>query len=105
MAAFKRVESMVCLGVAYARAGQPGDARTVAAALERANNPLGAAVVYGVIGERDLVFRLLEAAYEERDSNIPWIQSDPNLRALSDDPRFGALLRRMNLPLLPLAKR
>jgi TolB-like protein/predicted Ser/Thr protein kinase len=110
VAAFQRVESIrkepeVGLGVAYARAGQPGDARTVAAALERASNPMGAAVVYGVLGERDLAFRLLEAAYEERDSNIPWIQSDPNLRTLSDDPRFGALLRRMNLPLLPLTKR
>ena len=78
VAAFQRVESIrkepeVGLGVAYARAGQPGDARTVAAALERANNPLGAAIVYGVLGERDLMFRLLEAAYEERDSNIPWI--------------------------------
>jgi hypothetical protein len=54
--------------------------------------------------ERDMAFRLLEAAYEERNSNIPWIQSDPNLRTPSDDPRFGALLRRMNLPLLPLTK-
>jgi hypothetical protein len=40
--------------------------------------------------ERDMAFRLLEAAYEERNSNIPWIQSDPNLRTPSDDPRFGA---------------
>jgi eukaryotic-like serine/threonine-protein kinase len=110
VAAFQKVESIrkqpeVGLGVAYARAGQSGDARAVAAALERANNPMGAAVVYGVLGDRDVAFRLLEAAYEERDSNIPWIQSDPNLRTLSDDPRFGDLLRRMKLPLLTLTKR
>jgi TolB-like protein/tetratricopeptide (TPR) repeat protein len=105
IAAFQKVVSLrpgpeVGLGVAYARAGQPGNARTVAADLERDNNPMGAAVVYGVLGDRDLAFRLLEAAYEERDSNIPWMQSDPNLRTLNDDPRFGDLLRRMNLPLL-----
>jgi tetratricopeptide (TPR) repeat protein len=105
ISAFQRVVSLrpgpeVGLGVAYARAGQAQDARTVAASLERVNDPLGAAVVYGVLGERDLAFRLLEAAYEKRDSNIPWIQSDPNLRTLSDDPRFGDLVRRMNLPLL-----
>jgi hypothetical protein len=63
---------------------------------------MGAAVVYGLLGDRDRAFRLLEAAYEERDSNIPWIQSDPDLRTLSDDPRFRDLLRRMNLPLLPI---
>jgi hypothetical protein len=63
---------------------------------------MGAAVVYGLLGDKDLAFRLLEAAYDERDSNIPWIQSDPNLRTLSDDPRFGDLLRRMNLPMLPI---
>jgi TolB-like protein/Tfp pilus assembly protein PilF/predicted Ser/Thr protein kinase len=105
IAAFQKVVSLrpgpeAGLGVAYARAGQPGNARTVAADLERDNNPMGAAVVYGVLGDRDLAFRLLEAAYEQRDSNIPWIQSDPNLRTLNDDPRFGDLLRRMNLPLL-----
>jgi len=107
ISAFQKVVSLrpgpeVGLGVAYARAGQINDARTVAADLERANNPMGAAVVYGLLGDRDLAFRLLEAAYEERDSKIPWIQSDPNLRTLSDDPRFGDLLRRMNLPWLRL---
>jgi TolB-like protein/predicted Ser/Thr protein kinase len=110
IAAFEKVVSLrpgpeVGLGVAYARAGRTRDARTVAADLERANNPMGAAVVYGLLGDKDLAFRLLEAAYEERDSNIPWIQSDPNLRTLSDDPRFGDLLRRMNLPMLPIDRK
>jgi hypothetical protein len=90
--------------VAYARAGQPREARSLAEALERANTPVAAAAIHALLGDRDRAFRLLEVGFEERDSNIPWVQADPYSRTLSDDPRFTDLLRRMNLPLLQLAR-
>ena len=105
VAAFEKANGGFGLGVAYARAGRSDDARRLAVELERAKDPIGAASIYAVLGDRDLAFRLLETAYEERDSNIPWMQANPALRTLGDDPRFVDLLRRMNLPLLPLRPR
>jgi tetratricopeptide (TPR) repeat protein len=100
--AFQKADGGVGLGVAYALAGRSDDARDVAAELERREDPMGAATVHALLGDRDLAFRLLEAAYKKRHTNIPWMQSNPHLRTLGDDPRFADLLRRMNLPLLPV---
>ncbi len=56
------------------------------------------AYVHIGLGEHDEAIRCLEQSYEEREGQLPdihaWIPFDP-LRA---DPRFQALLRRMNFP-------
>jgi TolB-like protein/tRNA A-37 threonylcarbamoyl transferase component Bud32/Tfp pilus assembly protein PilF len=90
------------LAVVYARTGQPRDALTIAEELERANTPAAAAAIHALLGDRDRAFRLLDVGLKERDSNIPWMQADPYTRTLRDDTRFADLLRRMNLPLLPV---
>jgi hypothetical protein len=33
-----------------------------------------------------------------RDDGLPWLKIDPGLRSLRGDPRYKALLRKMNLP-------
>ncbi len=56
------------------------------------------AVVYTALGDKDEAFRWL--AYERPHAWIPWIAVDHLWKPLQDpdDPRFQALLRRMNLP-------
>jgi hypothetical protein len=51
------------------------------------------------LGDKDQAFYWLEKAFEERDSAwFPMIKVSPLSDPLRSDPRFQALLRRMNFP-------
>jgi len=54
--------------------------------------------VYAWRGEKDRAFEWLERAYEVRDDGLPWLKIDAGLRSLRGDPRYKAVLRKMNLP-------
>jgi tetratricopeptide (TPR) repeat protein len=56
------------------------------------------AAVYAAIGDKDRAFQLLETAVEARDEIVVVIKEDPPLELLHSDPRWKALLRRMNFP-------
>lgn len=51
----------------------------------------------GVIGELDECFRLLEKAWEEHTLWLQQLRSEPTLERVRNDPRFGQLLKKMNL--------
>jgi TolB-like protein/Tfp pilus assembly protein PilF len=54
---------------------------------------------YAWFGERDRAFGWLERAYVQHDSGLAiFLKADPLLRGLRGDPRFAALLKKMNLP-------
>jgi serine/threonine-protein kinase len=59
---------------------------------------IDAASNYAMAGDRARALDLLETAYAERDSQLPYIGSFPFFDLLRAEPRFQALLRRMNLP-------
>jgi len=52
---------------------------------------------FAQLGEKDLAFEYLEKAYQDRDAQVVWLRVDPFFDQLRSDPRFDALLRRMNL--------
>ncbi|MGC1685879.1 MAG: winged helix-turn-helix domain-containing protein [Candidatus Acidiferrales bacterium] len=54
------------------------------------------AEAYGDLGEKDQALGWLERAYEDRDQWMVFIASYPGLDPLRSEPRFQALLRRMN---------
>lgn len=63
------------------------------------------AEIYAWRGEREKAFEWLERAYRQRDGGLvavlPWVSPvkwNPVFRGLHDDPRYSALLRKMNLP-------
>jgi TolB-like protein len=74
------------------------------AALVRLTNevgpwPSGVALAHASRGERDQALEWLEKAYVERDPDLLlWGSGHPFLATLRDDPRYKALLRKMNLP-------
>ena len=89
------------LGCSYAMAGRLDEARVVLAELEADSTPWDTffiAQIYAVLGEKDEAFRWLEAAYgPPNHPYVPWIRHPHAFKPLHDDPRFGDLLRRMNL--------
>jgi tetratricopeptide (TPR) repeat protein len=60
--------------------------------------PCDVADLYVRAGEKDQALEWLEKGFEARDPNLPYINVDPTFETLRSDPRFQALLHRMNLP-------
>ena len=56
------------------------------------------AEAYAGLGEKDQAIRWLERAYKDHDQGMVYIASYPGLDPLRSEPRFEALLRRMNFP-------
>jgi serine/threonine protein kinase/TolB-like protein len=53
--------------------------------------------VYAWRGETDRAFEWLQRAYQQRDSGLNGIAYDPLLARLKTDPRYGALLKQLEL--------
>jgi len=56
------------------------------------------AQVYAVRGERDKAFEWLQISFDTRDTGMLALLVDPLLRDLRDDPRYKALVTKMNFP-------
>jgi hypothetical protein len=56
------------------------------------------AMVHAWRGEDDSAFAWLERAYARHDLELRWLKNDVFLGKIRSDPRFGAFLRKMNLP-------
>ena len=61
-------------------------------------NCTDAAWAYALTGENDRALEWLERGFEERDPGMPYIGVWRIWDALHDEPRYQALLRRMNFP-------
>jgi serine/threonine-protein kinase len=59
--------------------------------------PYGVAQVYGYRGEADRAFDWLAQAYTKRDPDIRFLREDPLMVRLRGDPRYKALLVKMNM--------
>ena len=56
------------------------------------------ATVYAWLGEKDHAFARLERAFQQRERDLTDINDDALLSSLSGDERFGAMLKKMQLP-------
>ena len=79
----------------YALMGRHREARQMVGGLKA--NPYIIAAVYAALGDKDEAFGILEKAVEKRQLITP-LKVEPPLESLHSDPRWKALLRRMNLP-------
>jgi tetratricopeptide (TPR) repeat protein len=93
------VRARILLAVQYAGTGRGDDAvtqlqRAVHLRPDDGNTLYNAACVLGVLGRKaetlDMLRRALAAGY----ANYDWVQRDPDLAIVHDDPDFRALVRR-----------
>lgn len=60
-------------------------------------NPIEAAIVCALLGNRDEAFKWLEEGYQKRSFGLIYLKVDPELDSLRADPRYTDLLRRVHL--------
>jgi TolB-like protein len=88
------------LGFALGVCGRKAEARTVLGQFQRSERyilPTNFAHVHLGLGEIDAAFEWFDRAVEERDQNMMPILSYAHFDPIRADPRFAALLRKMNL--------
>ena len=83
--------------------GRAGEARAVAEEMDdlskrRFVTAYGTALVYAGLGEKEQALAWLEKAFAERSHWLVWLRLDPRWKRLRGDPRFAALVERMNYP-------
>jgi TolB-like protein/DNA-binding winged helix-turn-helix (wHTH) protein/Flp pilus assembly protein TadD len=87
--------------LAYFTLGRNAESNAALAQLIKsysAVSPSAIASVYAFRGESDEAFKWLERAYTERDTLLPAIKYRTEFYRLHDDPRYKALLKKLNLP-------
>ena len=87
------------IGLAYARLGQPDQAREILVEMERGAvvNPHSMAIVHMGLGDTDQAFEWLERGVGEFTMMLNFAAVNPVLDPLRSDPRFPALLRKLRL--------
>jgi serine/threonine-protein kinase len=97
---------LAALGHAYASAGKRQEAEQVLQTLSsRAKksyvSPFDLALIHVALRQKDQAFVLLDKAVAERSTFLVYSKWEPRLDPLRSDPRFQALLRKINLPTAP----
>jgi len=89
------------LALALDALGRRNDADRALAALEASyadNQAENIGSVYGCRKQLDKAFFWLDRAYRQHDGQLPSIKADLCVKYLEPDPRYKALLRKVNLP-------
>jgi serine/threonine-protein kinase len=108
IASFKRAVELTpwnsgngwALAAAYHQAGDRERSRELARKLAGSDSraPLiETECYYAATGEVDAMFEALDAAYRQRSPGLPSFHNEPFFDPYRADPRFQALLQRMNL--------
>jgi len=92
------------VAAAYAVLGETRKARAILEEAEKSWKPDGVssfwmAVIHACLKEKDAAFEWLEKAFQERAAFLMFLKAEVLLRDnLQDDPRFGALVKRIGIP-------
>ena len=89
------------LALTYHALLRPGDADAALTRLEAEyanDSAMRIAEVYAYRSRKSQAFRWLERAFAQKDVHLWSIKGDPLLKNLEGDSRYGAFLRKMNLP-------
>jgi eukaryotic-like serine/threonine-protein kinase len=96
------VVSLCNLGANYGLAGMKDESLKILDQLDglskdRYVGPMFRALVWMGLGEKNKALEYLEKAYEEKESFMAWLKVWPAVDSLRAEPRFQALLKKMNL--------
>jgi TolB-like protein/DNA-binding winged helix-turn-helix (wHTH) protein/Tfp pilus assembly protein PilF len=91
------------LALMYGLAGRKSETRKIISELKEKSRhhyvfPSVFAYAYLGLGDKDQALTFLERAYEEQDPGLFYLKASPLLDSLRSEPRFQALLRRVNFP-------
>jgi DNA-binding winged helix-turn-helix (wHTH) protein/TolB-like protein/Flp pilus assembly protein TadD len=92
--------SMAGVGQALAMLGRTAEARAELARLQqlatqRYVSAMDIAAIQASLGDRDLAFESLERAFEDRATNIGFLEYEPSFDTLRGDPRLTSLVQRI----------
>ena len=91
------------LGYGYAVSGSPEKARSLIQKLKEESSlpehrlPYHLGMIHLGLGEHEQCLDWLEKAEERRSTELFWLGTSPEVDSLRENPRFQAILRRMNL--------
>jgi len=90
------------LGLAYAVSGKKGLTLKLAeqfkaAAKKRYIPPTYFGMLFAGLGDKDKALEWLEKAFQERADGLTWLNVEPMMDELRNDPRFQELIRRIGL--------
>ena len=90
-------------GIAFAKAGRPDKAEEMISRFREIAKTqyvptCRIAAIYVALGDKDKAFAELNKAFEVRDWELYRLNADTYWNPLRDDPRFKAMLKRLNLP-------
>jgi hypothetical protein len=61
-------------------------------------SPTAVALTEALLGNKSEALRYLQAAYDQRDGAVLFVDTDPAFKSLDNEPVYRDLLARMNLP-------
>jgi TolB-like protein/DNA-binding winged helix-turn-helix (wHTH) protein len=96
-------QSAVNLQRAYAQGGAYGFihwqlSRRLMQSKSHYVSPVELASYYAQLGDKDRTLALLEEGYQQRSTEILWIQDDPAYDFLHDDERYRSIVKRVGHP-------
>jgi len=99
---YEILNDLAGIGHAYAKLGKIKEAHRFLNELREQSKhtsirPSRVALVYFALGDNDEGFEWLEKAYEERGYGMSRLKVSPEYDSARSDPRFKALLKKMNL--------
>jgi tetratricopeptide (TPR) repeat protein len=99
----RQTNDLGLLALLYGLAGRKNDTRKIIGELREVSRhhyvfPTVFASAYLGLGDKDRALTFLEQAYEEHDPGLFYLKVGPLLDPLRSEPRFQALLRRVNFP-------
>ena len=88
---------------AYAKTGRSSEAEAILGKFRELEKtePVDAyslVSIYIALGDKERAFAALEKSFEQRSFYLPYLQVDPFMDPLRDDPRFKSLVKRVGLP-------
>jgi hypothetical protein len=82
--------------VAYVRAGRRAEVERWP--IGQNQFPYRQAIIYAALGANDAAFDALDRAIDTQPQRVAPILMAPEMAGLRNDPRYGALRKRLNLP-------